>query len=538
MQPTTQIQASDGTQLDPSVVALAKSIRSAESKNDYNAQGKSGERGAYQWMPGNFEKDAQRFGLDPNDFSPINQDKVAYHALLEDKKAGLTPEQATSKWNSGDPNAYLQNHTGTNSQGVSYDTPTYVKNVIGQYNGYKQQYLQQNPQPNQPTQPTQPESLSQPHHQDWMKKTADILGGIFGGNKIGELIGGLYDKATGVPGINEKGQTVDYSSNVELPTAGQVAGDVGKSALTIASAPLLGASGLGLAGRLGLNTAIGAGLGATNALANKQNVGTQTAVGAGLGLAGGVVGEVAGKLLNVLPKWLVASGLKGADEGTLDSAMNGKFITLNQGLNESKGAISDTANSLETISKSAEEANNYLGKIGATVKNFVSDPEIQADIPSAIKGIQDDIVPNFAQRGIDPEITEQIKLLNPAKYTSVDDFLNDASQLIKTFSKEKSTPLFEEIAKNHSLHQVLLNTAKAANVPTKIGLRDLLAIVLGHAGGIPGSIALEGLNRFAESPGAEIATGKVAQGLGGLIRGAGQTVRTPLTSGLISATNQ
>ena len=78
---TTQTQPNTGTDMDAlnltHAIALSESGGSS-GKPNYNATGASGEKGAYQWMPGNFEADAKSAGLDPNDFSPENQDKVAY----------------------------------------------------------------------------------------------------------------------------------------------------------------------------------------------------------------------------------------------------------------------------------------------------------------------------------------------------------------------------------------------------------------------------------------------------------------------------
>lgn len=126
------------TTVDKDALNLSRSIGLAETgqsgKPNYNAVGKSGEKGAYQWMPGNFESQAKEAGLDPNDFSPQNQDKVAYYHVKQLKDEGLQPWEIASKWNSGSTTNW-QNHNGTNSQGVGYNTPQYVASV-------KQHYLQ------------------------------------------------------------------------------------------------------------------------------------------------------------------------------------------------------------------------------------------------------------------------------------------------------------------------------------------------------------------------------------------------------------
>lgn len=113
-------------------LALQESTTTAHQAPDYNAKGATGEFGAYQWMPGNFQAQAKQFGLDPNDMSPENQDKVAYSVVKSKKDAGYMPAEIASEWNSGNKNNW-QNHSGVNSKGVAYDTPAYVQGVKKHY---------------------------------------------------------------------------------------------------------------------------------------------------------------------------------------------------------------------------------------------------------------------------------------------------------------------------------------------------------------------------------------------------------------------
>lgn len=153
------ITARDGTILDAGVVNLAKAMRTVESNNNYNSRGKSGEFGAFQWMPDTWQKHAQMAGVDPNDRSPVNQDKVAYKVIEARKKAGLTPEQIVSEWNSGKANAFAQGHRGVNSLGVAFDTPAHVQKVIAEF------------QKNKGTTP--PQQVAEPVNPDSLK--ADLL---------------------------------------------------------------------------------------------------------------------------------------------------------------------------------------------------------------------------------------------------------------------------------------------------------------------------------------------------------------------------
>lgn len=125
---------------DQQALTLTHAIALQESGNNgkpnYNAVGDAGtSKGAYQWQPGNFEAAAKNAGLDPADFSPVNQDKVAYSQVKAYKDKGYDPGQIASLWNSGSPNNW-QNHSGTttiNGKTISYDTPGYVKGVQKHY---------------------------------------------------------------------------------------------------------------------------------------------------------------------------------------------------------------------------------------------------------------------------------------------------------------------------------------------------------------------------------------------------------------------
>lgn len=134
--PSQTIKASDGTELDSTVVNLARAVRKKESNGNYTQKGGSGEYGAYQWMPGNYEAAAKKYGIDPADKSPIAQDKVAYYQMLDDKKKGLSPEQIAAKWNSGSPTGW-EKKVGVNKAGVKYDVPAYVADVMKNFQDEK-----------------------------------------------------------------------------------------------------------------------------------------------------------------------------------------------------------------------------------------------------------------------------------------------------------------------------------------------------------------------------------------------------------------
>lgn len=110
----------DYDNLDPDVVKLAQSIRQVESNNNFNAVGDNGEsHGAYQFNKGNFAHWATQFGLDPNDFSPKNQDRVAYAKMKTWKDQGYHAGEIAAMWNG----AHMQD-----GRPVA-NNPEYVKKV-------------------------------------------------------------------------------------------------------------------------------------------------------------------------------------------------------------------------------------------------------------------------------------------------------------------------------------------------------------------------------------------------------------------------
>ena len=205
----------DNQQLDPSIVALTKSIGQAESGGKYKAPtGGAQEVGAYQMTPAFIQNYAPKYGIDPNSVAsdPASQDKLAYNVVKEWGTTGnpahpelgkLTPAQIASAWNSGDPNAYTDPEYGKNNAYGS--TQNYV-NKISEY--YKQNF----PQSEQSSQPT-----SESKQPDWLQSLEGLLGmgagwvfnnakpiaatGLMvGGATLGESIGGPIGGAVGAMG--------------------------------------------------------------------------------------------------------------------------------------------------------------------------------------------------------------------------------------------------------------------------------------------------------------------------------------------------
>lgn len=145
-------QANTTGSLDPQSVNLAKSIRQTESGGNFQAKGKSGEYGAYQWEPNTWTAESSSAGINvPLDqATPEQQNEVAYKHIESEKQKGLNPAQIASQWNSGDPDAYTGEFSdgspsvGTNKDGVAYNVPEYVNKVTSAYQSLKGQSSPQN----------------------------------------------------------------------------------------------------------------------------------------------------------------------------------------------------------------------------------------------------------------------------------------------------------------------------------------------------------------------------------------------------------
>lgn len=200
--------------LDPQLVNLAKSLRENEGGEDPTKRGKSGEYGMYQWLPDTWAKEAPAVGVNVplEQSTKQQQNEVAYKTLETMKKAhpDWNVGQFASWWNSGSPDNYNNDHRGTNSQGVSYDTPAYSKKVAESYQKFKSQT------PQDAVLGTSTEQKD-PGLSAELGGRANDIGGAYnlGAQGVAETLQGQKLKGAG-----------DIASGV-LQTAGHVAGGVG-----------------------------------------------------------------------------------------------------------------------------------------------------------------------------------------------------------------------------------------------------------------------------------------------------------------------
>lgn len=363
--------------VDKQALALARSIALKESGTsagtpNYEVIGDNGTAaGSGQWsnqnaegiaqplssgqIPNNFKTAASKYGLDPNDFSPQNQDKVLYAEVYLGKQQGLSPAQIAAAHNAGLKKAldgsWEQNVGVTNLNGkqISYNTPAYVQQVKDIYDKQLANLGSLGQGQNQAqTQSQQRQSNS---------GNPQITSSIGAGGVAGIPTGGKANVMDLKANLSKTPGAVAKAANDVLPILGDIGGDVngsnsktalqqgGDAVQSALSAALLipGAqpedlaakAGLtGLTARIGANAATGGLIGASNAVGQGKS-GTQVAeqglLGAGLGgVASGALegvgalqSKVAGsaaweKIQNLItPKITSAEGRLAQQEGRI-----------------------------------------------------------------------------------------------------------------------------------------------------------------------------------------------------------------------------
>jgi len=213
MQPNT-LQATDGTQLDPKVLKVVRTVKKLESggqPDPYKAVGDNGQAfGAYQFNEkygrGWKSYAKEHLGDENAPMDPANQNQVVYKQFKKWKDQGATPEEIDALWNGAkkDPTTGRYSHLNQDrankfreallsdsTNAVSAELPNQVKQT-------------------QPTQPLQ--APSEP-----TKPLYDKVTDFFGGRGVVDAIGGLIAKAT---------SPKDVSKEVDMPSVGQVAGSL------------------------------------------------------------------------------------------------------------------------------------------------------------------------------------------------------------------------------------------------------------------------------------------------------------------------
>ncbi len=405
-------------------IALQESSKDGKTP-DYNAVGDAGtSKGAYQWQPGNFEAAASKFGLDPKDFSPQNQDKVAYAQVKDYKDRGYQPAEIASMWNSGSPHNY-ENHSGTttiNGQQVHYDTPKYVQGVKSYYQQLNggQQTQQQNgyvqPPQNNPASTGQDSSMQMGQDQTAQPSQPSLL------DKLGQR---YNDASTATQDLTSGNSNIGSKASDMLQAAGAAGG-----ALTDIATPIMSPI-----------------LSKVNDFANYQTGGL-------LGKAEGYLGGLAQKAAqsDTGQRIIRGAGVIAQEHPTLakDAGALGD-ITGGIGTLEGAGALKDTVggfmgDALQSSAKKSivDDATNAFSKTKTLAKSFA-------------KNGGADVLENGINQGIVPGI-EGGKYATKEAYTAAGDAIsNIEDKELQPALAKAGTPEISQRIPLQSVRQQALN---------------------------------------------------------------------------------
>ena len=529
-------QTSSVGSLDPQAVALAKAIRQSESGGNFNASGKSGEHGAYQYTDNTWAKDSASAGVHVplQQATPEQQNEVAYNRIKGWKDAGYNPGQIASMWNAGagEPDAYKGTFSngkpsvGVNGYGVKYDVPSYAKSVASAYQTLKGGG-QVNADPNNPssTANTNPVQPPQPK-KDFLDTASDIVGSIFPGKQIGNAVGTAL--VTGNEYLRGQPQIAQNIAKT-APTPLKVGGDAAQAALMLAT-PGVGVGETAL-GRIGGTAALGAAGGVTNALANgSTDVGDITKQGLIGGAAGGLLGgagELTSKAAQWLPYSITRKFLPGVNSETAQYAVKKGLGSVGSMAKSSEANLTKVGGDIEKVLNAPElsgvvaTAPDVYSPIISKYPNAGLTPEIVADELKKLAPLQKGLVDKLGTEGLNAAELNQLKsAIGNATYKTVFDdpsvkagkeMGNTAYAAISDWLKTKvpgSAPLFDEYSKELQLSGALAKAIRAGEKAKFIGLPELLSMMGGFSmfGPVGGAGALL-LEKGARNPSVNLMAG-------------------------------
>lgn len=374
-------------EIDPQIKNLVSAIGRTETgghKDPYNASGKSGEFGRYQFLPETYSNYAKKYYGQELDRSVESQNKVAYAFVKEKKEQGFTPAQIASMWNAGEgePDAYKgtfkdgRTSKGKNKFGAYYDVPGYALKVSQNYNELKGGMASQTETGSDSNIPSIDAMTPQERKKSFGEKALNLASDLAGQTGIAEdiaaLIGGNQykkqfeamensdkevlnnfinhlnkAKQEGNPKaiehyarlvenyqpMNMDGMTVKEVFPGMDKTLEQYIGDIGQSALGFAGGKILGGvtggalKGASTAGKLVFGAKTGAvfggaasGLGAMQENKDLAGVVTDTAKGGALGAAIGFATAGLGAVVGKASK-KIGNFISGAGEKSADDIL-------------------------------------------------------------------------------------------------------------------------------------------------------------------------------------------------------------------------
>lgn len=458
-------QTNSTSDLDPQVVALAKAVRDEESGGNPTAHGKSGEYGAYQYMPGTWAKQSADAGVNvPLEQATKQQQNQVWYTWAKSKKdQGYNVGQIASMQNAGEgePDAYKGTFSngspskGTNKEGVDFDVPGYATKVSEKYQNYKGE--------SQPVASgTVPDSSNTLASQvskratDALKAGSDALSGninpISGVLQVGGAAGGLVGDLTNdalklIPGVSE--------------TEDAIGKGVGKLANTELGQKVIGA-GQDFSQK---NPELAADIGAVG------NIASAVPAIKGLGIAKDVVeGALTGAGKNALVDAIspeIKAGTKAgatdvASNGTAKSGLLGKVSRLpDPEMVEAAPVVKEVAPrfmKLPTFSEKLSSVQDGIGKLATKLEDNLAKGEVQPILtPEDINSLQESINTEIAQNPLlvgdagkqAQQIFDQFKRFLPQdRDITMSDVLSARKKLDGWISKIKGDTVFDPKTEN------------------------------------------------------------------------------------------
>lgn len=434
--------ASTASSLDPQLVNLAKSLRQTESNGDFTAKGKSGEYGAYQWMPSTWAAKSKEAGVNVPlaQATPEQQNEVAYKTLATWKQQhpDWNIGNYASAWNAGEgaPDAYLGN-SGTNAEGVKYDTPAYAKKVAENYQQIKNQSQSQggsfvNPQqqpqtsnfvqpppapanvPDQNPQTPQPEG-------NFLQKAAGVAGGIY--NAVTSPFLGVaaapvqgLAKLLGQPDPYARGiQGYGGSTSVTPLDLEKKAGDVAQvGSYFVPGSGVLGATGMGVLQGAGSAMSQGGDLaqvatgGAEGGILGGATAGATKLLGSGVSKVGDLIsGESASKATSGIRDAYSSALNLNTSERALENRSGkdlAQVLVDNQApLGRHENGTLDASKALPILQKKLQPLNQQADKILSHPQGIVKNVSIPEVYQSVVKKIDAMTLPE-----VDKEDAKQV----------------------------------------------------------------------------------------------------------------------------------
>ncbi len=526
------IQLNDGTQLDPKVVKVVRTIRKLESgghSDPYNAVGDNGQaRGAYQFNEAKgrgWKMYAKEFLGDENaDMNPANQNKVAYYQVKKWKDQGLQPDEIDALWNGAKKDPVSNKYIHLNADRAKKFNET-IKGFV------------ETPVANAQTQQPSVQPSKQPEEKE------GFLSSVFRGitSPVATMLARPIQLGAEILGatpeqVNEVSAKVPfYGKNhaLDVPQSGKdLIKDVGRAAETIS----LGTPVNTLKGAIGTGILAGAGSGLEKT-GNVSDAVSSGLVGGALGLGGGAVS----KLFERIPKTLVGQAFKDMSPQEIAHTIKTKTLgTPEKLLQQSENATKGYNSQIDTL-LSGHKYGDIIGDVAArdeildgVAKDFAnSNYTLQDFIDNAHKLTPENskLIDKFAggqatvkeinkiRSGLDSAVQSVYTKLNrPPESKMLGASLASSMRNFVKKTVPDTVPVFDEFAKEIGAQDAIRKVAEKSKGGI-IRWSDMIPFMSGSAlAGPLGGFGTVIAERALTSPTAQFAMAKTAQKTGNVLR--------------------